>query len=127
MANEGFYVDDYTWYDVFNRGVGLTDEFTFAPWSPTILATAPLSAFSYEEGSVSIACSGIVDYSVENQLHPIPVAEIGLGNLFDLPGSLLVSPASVIGVTFGLQLLNQGGGGFFATGATTIHKVELWD
>jgi hypothetical protein len=72
-----------------------------------------------------MACSGIVDFSVENQLDPIPVASID--NFFDLPGSLLVSGTNVVGVTFGLQLFDDGGGGFLATGASAIHKVELWD
>jgi hypothetical protein len=66
-----------------------------------------------------------VDYFVENQRDPIPVGPIN--NLFDLPGSLLVSGTNVVGVTFGLQLADEGGGGFLGTGATVIHKVELWD
>jgi hypothetical protein len=132
MALEGFYFNTYDWAGVENTTVSQTNEVTFPVWTNSVHAVAPLVAFSHTEGDSSIACSGILSY--HQGIADIPVGSIigsgGFPVLFELADALWVpdSPDNWIsGVTFALQLSDEGGGGFFATGADVVQRVELWD
>jgi hypothetical protein len=128
MALEAFYFDTYQVLDVVNGSPSYTDELDFPTWSGAVLATAPIAGFSHSEGIVSIVCAGIVDYVLEGQLHPIAVGSADPGGpFFDMPGAFWMPFPNVRGVTFALQLVDQGGGGFYATSGDAIFKVELWD